>query len=169
MQEDYFLPLGLLTFLLLLGLYALGAAQMYGDRANRISSLLTTQAVTRSRVLAARALVGLLAVLAVLLPVVVTAVVLLWAFLPPLDFYRRLLVEIPLTLALTAFACHSAGLLVGWTTNRIRLLAGAVLLVTAVASLLWIKGFGPDVMAVLLLFIAATLLRTWHTFTSTSL
>ncbi len=169
LQEGYVVPLGLLIFMLLIGFCALGAAQMYGDRANRVSPLLTTLAVTRNQILAARVLTGLLAVLVVLLPVVVTGVILLRTFVPPLEFYRRMVVEVSVTLALAACACHSAGLLIGWTTNRVRLLVGTVLLVAAVVSLLWIKGFGPGVMGVLLLFIGATLGRTWHTFTSSSL
>ncbi len=90
-------------------------------------------------------------------------------FAPPLEFYGRMLVEIPLTLLLTAAACYCAGLLVGWTTSKAWLLAGSVLLLLSLVSLVVIKGFGLEAMAILLLFIGATLLYAWHAFTSSSL
>jgi hypothetical protein len=157
------------TPVLLLAFCGLGASQAYGDRANRISSLLATLGVTRNRIFAARVLAGLLTVLVALIPLAVTTIVLLWLFVPPLQFYGRMVVEISLTVLLAAVACYLAGLLVGWTTSKARLLTGSVLLLLSLVSLVVIKGFGPEAMAVLLLFIGATLWYAWHTFASTSL
>jgi len=154
---------------LFLAFGGLGASQAYGDRANRISSLLATLGVTRNRIFAARVLAGLLAVLVALVPLAVTSIVLLRMVMPPLEFYGRMVVEIPLTLFLAAAACYVTGLLAGWTTSKSWLLAGNVLLPLFPASLVVIKGFGPEAMAVLLLFIVATLGYAWHTFTSASL
>ena len=154
---------------LVLAFGGLGASQAYGDRANRISSLLATLGVTRTRIFTARVCAGLLTILVSLVPLVVTTILLLWMFMPPLAFYGRMLVDIPLTLFLTAAACYFAGLLVGWTTSKSWLLAGNVLLLLFPVSLVVIKGFGPGAMALLLLFIGATLLYAWHTFTSASL
>jgi len=147
----------------------LGATQMYGDRVNKVSALLGTLAVTRNRILVARVLVGLLTVLATIVPLVVVVLVLMRLFLPGAEFWYRMIAEISVTLALAGFACYCVGLLVGWTTSRVWLIAGNMLLVSVLLSLLYIKGFGPDVMAVLLLCIVAMLLRTWQTFTSASL
>ncbi len=157
------------TSVLLLAFCGLGASQAYGDRANRISSLLATLGVTRNRIFAARVLAGLLTVLVSLVPLAVTTIVLLWMFAPPLEFYARMVVEISLTVLLAAVACYLAGLLVGWTTSKAWLLAGSVLLLLSLVSLIVIKGFGPGAMAILLLFIGATLWYAWHTFTSASL
>ena len=157
------------TPILLLAFCGLGASQAYGDRANRISSLLATLGVTRNRIFAARVCAGLLTVLVALIPLAVTTIVLLWLFVPPLQFYGRMVVEISLTVLLAAVACYCAGLLVGWTTSKAWLLAGSVLLLLSLVSLVVIKGFGPEAMAVLLLFIGATLWYAWHTFASTSL
>ena len=162
-------PAILVMPILLLAFCGLGASQTYGDRANRISSLLATLGVTRSRIFAARVLAGLLTVLVSLTPLLVTTILLLWMFVPPLEFYGRMVVEISLTALLAAVACYGAGLLVGWTTSKAWLLAGCVLLLLSLASLVVIKGFGPGVMAILLLFIGATLWYAWHTFTSASL
>ena len=169
LEAQLLTPVVILILTLLLGLYALGAAQMYGDRANRMSSLLATLAVTRSRILAARVFVGVLAVVISFVPLVVTITVLLRTFGPPLWLYGRMVVEISVTTILTGMACYCLGLVSGWTTNKTRLLAGSTLLVALVASLVWIKGFGPEIMAILLLFIGATLLRVWRTFTLVSL
>ena len=100
----------------------------------------------------------------------VAITVLLWAFGPlPLRFYGRIIVETSITVVLTGMACYCLGLVIGWTTNKTRLLAGSTLLVALVASLVWIKGFGPEIMVILLLFIGATLLRVWRTFALVSL
>jgi hypothetical protein len=162
-------PTIMVTPILLLAFCGLGASQAYGDRANRISSLLATLGVTRNRIFAARVLAGLLTVLVSLVPLAVTTILLLWMFAPPLEFYGRMVVAISLTVLLVAVACYCAGLLVGWTTSKAWLLAGSVLLLLSLVSLIVIKGFGLDAMAILLLFIGATLWYAWHTFTSASL
>jgi hypothetical protein len=162
-------PTIMVTPILLLAFCGLGASQAYGDRANRSSSLLATLGVTRNRIFAARVLAGLLTVLVSLVPLAVTTILLLWMFAPPLEFYGRMVVAISLTVLLVAVACYCAGLLVGWTTSKAWLLAGSVLLLLSLVSLIVIKGFGLDAMAILLLFIGATLWYAWHTFTSASL
>lgn len=169
LEEMVFIfPLALLS-VMLFGFYALGAAQMYGDRANRISSLLSTLAVTRDRIFAARVLVGALTILLSLAPGIAIAIAVLWAFAVPLDLIHRMVAEISLTLVLTAFACYGGGLMVGWTTNKGRLMAGGLSLSVLMATLVWIKGFGVGAMLILLVAIAAMLIRTWRTFTSASL
>ena len=159
----------LLMLVSFVGFSALGTAQMYSDRANRISALLSTLAVTRHHIFAARVLVGILAVLLATIPVIVTAVILLQMFLPPLEFYRRMVVEISVTAVLVGMVCYSVGLLVGWTTNKTWLIVGNLFVLTLCLSLLLVKGFGADVMSILLVFIAAALVCTWHKFISASL
>jgi len=155
--------------LLFLDFGVLGAAQMYGDRANRVSTLLSTQAVTRSRILIARVLTGVVIILISLIPAIIASVILLKLRKPPLEFYSQMVWDISIILVLTALACHAMGLLVGWTASRARLILGFVCLIVLLASLVVVKGFGPSAMAVLALLIAAIWGRIWHTFTSTSL
>jgi len=147
----------------------LGTAQMYGDRANRVSTLLSTQAVTRSRILAARVLAGIVIVLITLIPVLVVAVILLRLNEVPLELYSRMVWDISIVLALTGLACHGMGLLIGWTSSKSSLIVGFLCLMLLLASLLVVKGFGPSAMALLSLLILAAWGRIWHTFTSTSL
>lgn len=164
-----FMFAGLMMSLLCIGLCGLGAAQMYSDRANRVSSLLATLATTRGRILAARVLVGALTDLGAIVLFVVPVVIVLRLAAPPLEFYARMIWEISVAAALTGFACYGIGLLVGWTTNRTWLVFGGLLLLALLMSFLVVKGFGPGAMLLLLLFIAAVLTRVWHTFTSASL
>jgi len=158
----------ILILVLFVGFCALGAAQMYGDRANRISALLSTLAVTRSRILAARVLVGVLTLLASLIPVLTAALILLSLAALPAAFYPRMIWEVSAAVALTGFACYCIGLEIGWTTSKTWLILGSFLLVALLASLVFAKGPGLEAIAILLLFIAAMLVHTWHKFTSAS-
>jgi hypothetical protein len=159
----------IVTGFLFLGFGVLGAAQMYADRANRVSTLLSTQAVTRSRILAARVLTGIVIVLITLIPVLAAAVMLLRLNEVPLEFYSRMVWDISIVLALTGIACHGMGLLIGWTSSKSSLIVGFVCLMLLLAALVVVKGFGPSAMALLALLILAAWARVWHTFTSTSL
>jgi ABC-type transport system involved in multi-copper enzyme maturation permease subunit len=147
----------------------LGTAQMYGDRANRISSLLATLAVTRDRILLARVLVGVLTVLGTLVPVLLTEIILLRISVMPLAFYRRVAVEISITTILMGVACYCVGLAVGGTANKAWLIPGNLLSLVLCVSLVVFEGCGPKAMAILLIFIAAILSRTWLKFTAASL
>lgn len=155
--------------LLFLDFAVLGAAQMYGDRANRVSTLLSTQAVTRSRILIARALTGVVTVLVSLIPTLVAIVLLLKLRKPPWEFYSGIVWDVSIVLILMGLACHAVGLLAGWTSSRASLLVGCICLILLVASLVVVKGFGLSAVGVLALLLAAVWGRIWHTFTSTSL
>ena len=168
MQAVYGFPV-MLTPVLFLGLGALGTAQMYTDRANRVSALLATLAVTRHHILAARVIVGVLALLVVLVPALVAALVLLALADVPVALYSRMIWEIPATVALAGFACYCVGLEVGWTTNKTWVVTGNLFLLSLVTSLVFSKGFGPDAMLLLLLLSAAMLVHIWHRFISASL
>jgi len=147
----------------------LGASQMYTDRANRISSLLATLAVTRTRILAGRVLTAVVLIAAIFVPLLVTAVAVLYSTDAPVTFYRGIIAEVSVTLALTCLASYCIGLLMGWTANRtipsLSVLVGMLL----VMSFIFVKGFDVAAIGLLLLFIVASLLHVWHRFTSVSL
>jgi hypothetical protein len=154
---------------LLIGYCGLGASQMYGDRVHRISTLLCTLAVTRNQVFAARVVVGTATVLATVVSLTIAAAVVPRLSERLVEFPSVWLVQTSMAIALAGFACYCMGLLVGWTTSRVWLLLGGMLLLALAMSLIVIKGFGIGAVAVLLLFIAASLGVAWHRFTSTSL
>lgn len=134
MAAGFFIPA------LLLGYFGLGAAQMYGDRAHKVSSLLCTLAVTRNRILVARVAAGAATVLATVIPLAITATILLQLF-PNLATHRgRIVGEVAVTVVLTGIACHVMGLLAGWTTSKVWLLLGGVVLLVSAVSPVIVKG-----------------------------
>jgi len=169
-MPDAGFALGAFTLQGLLVLFCfLGAAQMYSDRANRISSLLATLAVTRSRILAARVAAGAIVVLLTLIPVAVVGVALVDLLAPPLAFHTRMIVEISATVTLLGFAGYCVGLYMGWASNKVLLVVGCLVLLVLTLPLFLAKGFGGEAIVILLLLIGAMLVRTWTNYTSAAL
>jgi len=158
--------------IVILGFCAMGASQMYTDKNRKISALLSTLAVSRSRILLARIVTGILAILTLFLPLAVTAGVLSHLSNPPnppIPMYPGIVLETFTISFLMAFACYCLGLLTGWNSSKITPTLGGIVLTCILVSLILIKGFGLHIVVILVLFIVASLLRTWHTFMSTSL
>ncbi|MBN1359473.1 MAG: hypothetical protein JW993_02725 [Sedimentisphaerales bacterium] len=161
-----------LTPLILLvgtGLCALGVAQMYVDRNRNISAFLMALPVTRGRLFVARLLAGLLASLVLVLPLAVAGIVLLSLPSNEVPQYRGLVGDLFWPVLLVCIACYSLGLYAGW--NR-RSLAPTLVVLPAmvlIPALVVIKGFGVEVVVILLLFIASCLVATWCRFSSSSL
>jgi len=156
----------------LLGCCALGVGQMAADRAGRISSFLSTQAVTRGQILWARLLVGLLAVLIVLVPVGIAAVIVLQRTIPFMFYfmlYSHWVARIYAIAFLVAMANYGLGLQIGWHTRKVILLFGALLLPATVMALVVIKGFTADTIIVLLALILALAVSVALRFHSTPL
>ncbi|UCC97166.1 MAG: hypothetical protein JSW66_15130 [Phycisphaerales bacterium] len=148
---------------------AMGVTQMYLDRNRRISAFLCALPVTRSRILAARIIAGVLAILLALLPLAIGAGLLCRLFVLPMPFFTNLLTDIVTTIFLMVFACYCLGLLTGWTASKIAPTFGALGLNLILVSLIVVKGFGSEIRFLLVLVIAACLIRTWQKFVSTSL
>lgn len=155
--------------ILVLGFSAMGVTQMYLDRNRRISAFLSALPVTRSRILAARIIAGLLAILTALLPLTIASIVLGRILAPPIPIFAGYVTDIFITVFLMVLACYCLGLLTGWTANKITPTFGALGLNLVLVSLVFVKGFGPDIKFLLVLVIVACLIRTWHKFISTSL
>jgi len=155
--------------ILIIGFPAMGATQMYTDRTRKISTLLSTLPVSRRQILLARIITGILAILTLLLPLTITMVILFPLFTPPIQMYPGLVWEIFAAVFLMAFACYCLGLLTGWNSSKIIPTLGGLVLISILLPLILVKGFGLHVVVILLLFIIASLVRTWHTFMSTSL
>ncbi|MBN1509999.1 MAG: hypothetical protein JW955_24350 [Sedimentisphaerales bacterium] len=147
----------------------LGTSQMYTDRANRVSALLATSAVTRNGILAARVLSGALVILATLVPILITILVILWMIGSPLSLRWGAIVEVFTTAVLASFACYCAGLLSGWTANRVIPVLGIFFGVLLLLLLVVVKGMGIAAILLLVLFSVACLSNVWHRYTSVSL
>lgn len=155
--------------ILVLGFSAMGVTQMYMDRNRRISAFLSALPVTRSRILAARIIAGLLAILTVLVPLAIAVIVMGSLLAPPIPIFAGYIADILTTVFLMVLACYCLGLLTGWTANKITPTFGALGLNLVLVSLVFVKGFGPDIKFLLVLVIIACLIRTWHKFISTPL
>jgi hypothetical protein len=157
--------------IVIFGICAMGATQMYLDRTRKISALLSTLAVSRNRILLARIIAGILAILTLLVPLIITAVILMRFFTLhiPFPMFGGVVFEISVVVFLMAFACYCIGLQSGWNSNPLTPSLGALFLTCILLPLILIKGFGVHIVVILALFIVASLIRTWHTFMSTSL
>jgi len=155
--------------LLIIGFSGMGASQMYTDRSRKISTFLTGLPVTRCQILTARIITGILAILVVLVPLTVTGTILWRLFAPPIPFFPGLIFDLSVTVFLMGFACYCLGLQSGWTTSRITPTLGGIILTCIFVPLIIVKGFGAQIKIILLLFIIASLIRTWQKFKHTAL
>ncbi len=150
-------------------LTAMGTSQMYSDKNNRISAFLSTLPTSRSAILTARVITGLLAVLLLLLPVSIGGYFLVGIFAPSVPTFTQIFIEIAIAVFLMCVACYCMGLLTGWTSSRVVPTLGALLLACVLVPLIIIKGFGLQLDIILLLFIIASLTHTWCKFSTASL
>lgn len=154
----------------LLVICAMGVTQMYLDRTRKISAFLSTLTVSRSRILLARIFTGALVILIMFGPLVIAASILMRLFPDaPVPIVPGMIFDISVTIFLMAFCCYCIGLQTGWTSNAIIPSLGALGLTCIFMPLVIVKGFGMPIMVILVLFIAASLIRIWQTFKSTSL
>ncbi|UCG56689.1 MAG: ABC transporter permease subunit [Phycisphaerales bacterium] len=158
-----------LIVLLIVGFSGIGGNQMYADRTRKTSAFLSTLPTTRGQILAAKIIMGVLAVLIVIVPLYVTAEVLWRRVMPAMPVHSGLVFNVFAVVFLMCFACYCLGLLIGRTSNRAILTLGSILLTFVLAPLIVVKGFGYQANIILVLFIGASLVRTWRKFMSTSL
>jgi ABC-type transport system involved in multi-copper enzyme maturation permease subunit len=155
--------------IVVIGICGLGVSQMYLDRSRKISAFLSTLAVSRDAILLAKIITGILVILTLLVPVTVTAVVLLRLFVPPVLIYPGIIFEIFIAVFLMAFSCYCIGLQTGWTSGKVTPTLGGIVLAGIFVPLILIKGIGLQIVVILVLFIIASLIRIRHTFMTTSL
>ena len=147
----------------------MGSSQMYSDRAGKISSLLSTLAVTRSRIFLARIITGILAILMSLLLMLVAMLVVLNYFSLPVHLFHRSIAEVFATLFLTGLGCYCIGLQPGWTANKLMFFVNFAFLTPLFITFVVIKGFDLEAIAILVFFDCLCLLRAYYRFLSTPL
>lgn len=152
-----------------LAFFAMGAVQMHTDKTRRVSAFISTLSVSRNRILLAKVLAGVLAILIALVPIAVTVTILMQIYAAPIPIYSVIILEVFAGSFLATFACYCIGLQAGWHSGRLAQALGGLALTGIIASMILIKGFAPEMMVILSLFIVASLARTWHLFTSTPL
>lgn len=158
-----------LALVLVTGMCALGVAQMHTDRTRNVSAFLMALPVTRSQLFAARVAAGLLAVLVLILPPAVAAVVLLDFRRGEVPLYAGIVADVFWSIFLACFACYSVGLYAGWNRRSLTPTLAVLPILVLVPALVVIKGFGVDLVAVVSLFIVSCLAATWCRFSASSL
>lgn len=154
----------------MIGFSSMGVLQMYTDRTRKISAFLTTLPVSRNKILLARIITGILAILILILPLIITSMALLYLYAPPIQqINSSITLDIFVVVFLIGFACYCLGLMTGWTTGKIAPVMAFLVLTFILSSLILVKGFGPYAKGIIILFIVTCLIRTWQKFTSTSL
>jgi ABC-type transport system involved in multi-copper enzyme maturation permease subunit len=155
--------------MLMIGFSGMGISQMYIDRARRISAFLSTLPISRNQILFARIITGILAILTVVLPFIITSLVMIYLFAPPIPVFSGMIFDIFAVIFLLGFACYCLGLMTGWTAGKIAPTLGCLGLTFILSSLIIVKGFGPCTKGILILVIVTCLIRTWQKFITKSL
>ena len=149
---------------------AMGAGQMYLDRTKKISALLATLAVSRSQIFIARVTAGFLLVIIGLAPLAgTTATAVFEKSFDPAHSFRLIYPEVTIPLFLLGLACYCIGLQAGWTSNKVMPTLGSLMMSIILITAVLIKGFGWEIYTILVLLIAACLIRAWRTFSMAAL
>jgi hypothetical protein len=145
----------------------LGTIQMRTDLSKKISTFLSTHATTRDQILTARILVGI----TFLFLLVLAVFILYLSWLVDSDLYTlpgvgSFFIRIFSGIFVLSLACYSMGLLLG--ANLLRLISSTVpiIVISIIAFLVIIKGFGLQSFLLLLIIAAASLIRLWQKFTT---
>lgn len=157
------------TIVVVAGLCALGVAQMYTDRTRNVSAFLTALPVRRPQIFAARIAAGVLAILILLVPLMIAGSIVLGLQRAEVPLYRGILADVFRSIFLTCLACYSVGIYAGWNRGSLAPTLSVLPVVMLVPLLLGIKGFGPEVAVILVVFILACLAGAWCRFSSSSL
>ena len=155
--------------ILIIGFTSMGISQMYTDKNKRISAFLLTLPVTRGRILTARVVAGILAILTFFLPLIITTIILYGLLAPPIPAYKEMVFDIYTTIMLTALACYCIGLQAGWLTGKVLPPLVGFIITFVFATIIIIKGFGPQVWLLLIIFIIASVVRIRQKFMNASL
>lgn len=153
----------------LLGFSTMGASQMRTGPTRKISAFLSSLPVSRSQILLARIVTGVLAMLVLLVPITVTVAILVRVYAPPYPGCRVIFAEISATVFLMGLACYCLGMQIGVSCGKVVCTVGCIIVTAVLLPLVMIKGFGGQSIAILLLLIAASLIQTWQRFMSTAL
>jgi len=155
--------------ILIIGFTSMGVSQMYTDRNRRISAFLLTLPVTRGRILTARVVAGILAILTLFLPLIITTIILYGLLAPSILTLKGMFFDIYTVLMLTALACYCIGLQAGWMTGKVLPPLVGLILTFVFATIIIIKGFGPQAWLLLIIFIIASVVRIRQKFMKTPL
>lgn len=153
--------------LLLLISAAMGASQMRQDKNRKVSTFLSTLATTRDQILIARVCAGILAILLFFLPQI-AAILILYHYFIDAELFNNLFFDVYLVSSLAAVSCYCIGLHAGWTSKKQYPFLEAIAFAAIIVTIIIIKGIGIQALILLIIFIAASLIRVRQNFITTS-
>jgi len=154
--------------ILIIGFTSIGVSQMYIDKNKRISAFLLTLPVTRGRILTARIITGILAILTLFLPLIITTMILYRLLSPPVPVFEGMFFDIYTVTLLTALTSYCIGLQTGWMKGKVIPPLVGFIITFVFASIIIIKGLGPQAWLPLIIFIIASVIRSRRKFMKTS-
>lgn len=148
---------------------ALGSAQMYKDKNQKISAFLLTLATTRNKIISARIIAGLIWILMVMVPIIITYLILVQVFPILIPYPKGMVIKLFIAMFLMSLSCYSIGLVVGDNTHRnlSQILFGII--VALILTLILIKGLGVETALMLIILTAALLGKVWQKFSTAAL
>jgi hypothetical protein len=153
----------------LVGLTALGVSQTLSDRTRGISAFLMALPVTRGRIFVTRLLAGVLAISVLMVPLAIAGRTLINLRVSEVQPYPGLLADLLWGISLTCLACYAVGLHVGGSAKSVAPTLVVLPATALIPFLILAKGFGGELIGLLLVFNAACLLGTWFKFSKSLL
>jgi hypothetical protein len=158
-----------MAIFVVVGLSALGVSQMLSDQTRRISAFLIALPVTRAQIFTARVLTGVLAILVLLIPLTVAGRILIDLRASELPRHPGLLADLFWGISLTCLACYAVGLYAGWGARSLAPRLAVLPIGVLIPFLIVTKGFGVELVALLLVLSIACLARAWCKFSNSAL
>ncbi|MBN1795905.1 MAG: hypothetical protein JW804_04470 [Sedimentisphaerales bacterium] len=127
---------------------AMGGAQTYLDSKKKISSFLSTLAVTRKQLLFTKVIAGIIWLIVPLALIALADIVFLTNYPSLIPVEYSLLVNMFAVTFLCSLACYLLGMYLGLSQSRIPAIIGGFFIYIVIISLIIIKGFGPETMMI---------------------
>ena len=148
---------------------ALGAAQTYSDRTKKISTFLSTLTTTRRRILVAKITAGLLWIALIIVPFIVADVILIRLYPIKVSFDVGFYAKVTVIKILICLASYCVGLQMGCEPSKFLPVLGSIALTAVLISAIFIKGLGIQIIVILSVVAAVSLIRVWHKFMTAAL
>ncbi len=160
-----------LLFLNMLVLYVAASFQIRSDRNKKIFSFLSTLPTTRNQIFLAKIIAAVISILTIIIPVAVTALILIKKSVPAPVFsaYQPIILKVSAIIFLMYLAIYCFGLQNGWGQKKLSSVVSFFVLNFVIALSLIIKGFGYEILILLLLLVIALLTNIRFKFITTAL
>ncbi|MCK4886614.1 MAG: hypothetical protein KAS96_04450 [Planctomycetes bacterium] len=148
---------------------ALGSAQMYKDKNQKISAFLLTLATTRNKIISARIIAGLIWILMMIVPIAITELILVQIFPVLIPYPKAMIIKLFVTMFLMSLCCYSIGLIIGDNKRKNLSQIMGMIITIILLTLIIIKGVRADTALIFIILTAALLGKVWQKFSTAAL